>query len=67
MDYIFKEYKNAVVFYIIAGGLLAGFAPWMTGPFWLDWIATVIGASLFFFIWVFIRAIFLSIVRRNKA
>jgi len=67
MNYILEEYKRAVVFYIIAGGLLAYFAPWATGPFWLDWISTVIGASVWFFIYVFGRAAVLSYLRRKRS
>lgn len=66
MDYIFREYKIALIFYIVFGGLVAAFAPWMTGPFWLDWILTVIGASIWFVVYVFLRAFYLSIFRRKR-
>lgn len=66
MDYVIKEYKSALIAYIILGGLIAAFAPWMHGPFLLDWFLTVLGASIFFWLWVFLRATFLSITKKNK-
>jgi hypothetical protein len=66
MGYIFREYKRALIFYIIAGFLIAAFAPWSTGPLWADWLATIIGASFWFFVFVFVRAFWLSYKKRKQ-
>lgn len=65
MNYIFEEYKRALIFYIIAGALWAAFGP-VPGPFWLDWISTVFGASCWFLVFVFCRAGWLSYKKRKQ-
>jgi hypothetical protein len=66
MDFIFKEYKVALVFYVGAGFLYAAFAPWVTTPFLWTWFSVVVSASGWFFVWVFVRAAILSFARRKK-
>lgn len=69
MNYVFREYLTALIFYIIAGGLFVWFNPFdfpYTGPFWLDWLSVVLGASLWFVVWVFVRAAYLSYKKRKN-
>lgn len=66
MDYIIKEYKGMFIPYIV-GAFIFAFAPWCTGPYWLNLIAIFISSYFFFTWWIIARTIFLSFRnRRNK-
>lgn len=66
MDYICKEYKSLLVPYIICSLVIAAFAPGFYGPLWMDGLVMFICTNIWFVIFVFIRACYLTIIRRNN-
>lgn len=65
MNYILEELKGLLIPYAVISFFLA-FAPWMTGPFLLDWLGIYFMSFVWFLFFVFARACWLSYKNRNK-
>ena len=65
MDWIKAQYKEPFWFYVFFAALLALFAPWMHGPFILDWIGTVLGAYIGLTIIVIARIVWATVTKKK--
>lgn len=64
MNWIKKQFEDAF-FTVVIGSLIAGFMPWMSGPYWIDVIGIFFSAYFFTALWIIARILWVSVFERK--